>query len=382
MRSRVLWRLVAICALLPLFPLLSGCATRPESGYLATVADTPSGATDHVILVATTRQRDPRPGTLFNGERSPALDFAAVTVSVPPGHVDGNIELASQPPGDPNRDFVVHSATYLDGDAGFVSQLRAELMKRPAGSRNVLLFVHGYNTLFAEGVYRLAQVTHDARATGVPVLFSWASRGRLSQYVYDTNSATAARDALEHTIRLLFASNADHINILAHSMGNWATVESLRQIRIGGGLPHIEKLGLVVLAAPDIDIDVFKSQLRRFGKLRQPFYVILSKDDKALALSSFIAGGTSRLGADQNVAELAALGATVIDLTNLQTADPSNHDKFAQIAAIAPQLRSVLAHGIESEPGAGVGGQQTGLGQIVSAPLSILGTPITIVAGR
>ena len=34
------------------------------------------GAVDHTLLVATTRERDPRPGTLFNGERASAVDYA------------------------------------------------------------------------------------------------------------------------------------------------------------------------------------------------------------------------------------------------------------------------------------------------------------------
>ena len=89
------------------------------------------------------------------------------------------------------------------------------------------------------------------------------------------NSATAARDSLVHTLRLLFASNAEQVNLLAHSMGNWVTVEALRQIKISGDLDHTNKFGLVVLAAPDIDIDVFKSQMRTFGKPRKPFYILV-----------------------------------------------------------------------------------------------------------
>ena len=91
-----------------------------------------------------------------------------------------------------------------------------------------------------------------------------------SFYVYDLNSATAARDSLEHTLRLLLASNAEEVNVLAHSMGNWVTVEAFRQIKISAGdLSHANKIGNVYLAAPDIDIDVFKWRMRRFGKPRQ-----------------------------------------------------------------------------------------------------------------
>jgi esterase/lipase superfamily enzyme len=58
---------------------------------------------------------------------------------------------------------------------------------------------------------------------------------------------------------------------------------------------------VVVLAAPDIDIDVFKSQMRRFGKPRKPFFIIVSHDDKVLRFSDFIAGGKQRLGASSLV---------------------------------------------------------------------------------
>ena len=204
--------------------------------------------------------------------------------------------------------------------------------------RKVFVFIHGYNTMFAEGLYRFTQVVHNSGSTAVPVLFTWASRGELTEYVYDNNSATTARDDLEHTFRLLFASDADQINILAHSMGNWVTVEALRQIKIAGGLPQVDKLGSLFLAAPDIDIDVFKSQMRRFGKPRKPFYIVLSKDDQALRASKFIAGGERRLGADENTADAPSPGRDRHRPDGRQGHRPANHSKFAQLAEIAPQL--------------------------------------------
>ena len=363
---------------------LGACASRPESGFLSAVALSSPGAVDHTLLVATTRERDERPGTLFNGDRATALDYAELTVSVPPSHKQGEIEWATTPPGDPNVDFVVRDEKYLDGDKAFVQALNAELARRPPGSRKVFLFIHGFNTMFAEGLYRLAQLAHDSKAPGVPVLFTWASRGKPTAYVYDLNSATAARDGLEHTLRLLLASNAEQVNVLAHSMGNWVTVEAFRQIKISGDLSHADKIGYVFLAAPDIDIDVFKSQLRRFGKPRKPFYVILSQDDRALFLSRTIAGGVTRVGDNPDVAELAELGATVIDLTDVKATDSTNHDKFAQLAAVAPDLRGVLAHGITANPRASDIGDTaaSGLGAVVALPITLLGAPIRIIANQ
>ena len=216
-------------------------------------------------------------------------------------------------------------------------------------------------------------------------MFTWASRGKLGAYVYDTNSATAARDDLEHTLRLVLASDADQVNILAHSMGNWVTVEALRQIKISGQLQNASKVGYIFLAAPDIDLDVFKSQMRRFGKPKKPFYVVLSQDDKALWLSKIIAGGEGRVGADKNIDELAALGATVIDLTDVKATDSSNHDKFAQLAAVAPELRAVLAQGIGANPGAasvGEAAEEGPLGTLAALQVTLLGAPIKITTGQ
>ena len=365
---------------------LAACASRPESGYLSPVALVAPGAVDHTILVATTRERDPRPGTLFNGDRASASDYAEITVSVPPTHKQGEIEWPKTPPGDPSADFVVHDEAYLDGDKAFVQALNAQLALRPPGRRRILLFIHGFNTMFAEGLYREAQLVEDSKAPAVPVLFTWASRGKATAYLYDTNSATAARDELEHTLRLLLASNAEEVNVLAHSMGNWVTVEAFRQIKISGNLDHVNKLGYIFLAAPDIDIDVFESQLRRFGKIKRPFYVVLARDDKALWLSGTLAGGMSRVGDDPRTAELAKLGATVIDLTDVEATDSAHHDKFDQLAAVAPELRGVLAKGIASNPHAtdltetaAAGG---GLGSVVALPITLLGAPIKIIANQ
>ena len=374
----------SVLALVCLAFSLVGCASRPETGFLSAVAYSPPGAVDHTMLVATTRERDDRPGTLFNGDRASATSYAEITVSVPPNHKTGEIEWATTPPGDPNVDFVVRDEKYLDGDKAFVQALNAQLALRPPGSRNVFLFIHGFNTMFAEALYRGAQLVHDSKASGVPVLFTWASRGQATAYVYDLNSATVARDSLEHTLRLLLASNAEKVNVLAHSMGNWVTVEAFRQIRISGDLPPGNKIGDIFLAAPDIDIDVFKSQLRRFGEPRRPFYVVLSQDDRALFLSRTIAGGVTRVGDATDTAELTALGATVIDLSDVKATDATNHDKFVQLASVAPELRGVLARGnnLNHRGSDATERAASGLGSIVALPVTLLGAPIRILAGQ
>lgn len=369
-RRAGLFLVLGICA-----TVLAGCASRPGPDVLIPSRVEAPGAVPRTILVATTRTRDPRPGTLFTGERSDKLDFATVTLTVPPTHKPGAIEYPKQAPGNPNTEMVVHEAVYRDTEAAFLDDLNAQLSRLPKGERRVFVFVHGYNTQFSEALLRLTQMAHDANATAVPILFTWASRGKTEDYVYDNNSATAARDSLERTLTLVNQSKADQVTIMAHSMGNWVTVEALRQMKIAGTMLPPNRVGNVILAAPDIDVDVFKSQLKRFGTPQRPFIVMVSHDDKALGISDFLAGNKQRLGNYSNDKDLVALGAIVVDLTSMKSeGDGLNHGKFAQLAGLGPKIRDQVMNQAQSDGGklpgtVSVGEIQiTGLSRAVGPP--------------
>ncbi|WP_184421734.1 alpha/beta hydrolase [Rhodoblastus sphagnicola] len=330
LEMRLLW--------LGLVVLLAGCAMRPETGYLGSSTAFESGSTRHDILVATTRKRDERSDTLFGTDRAAGLDFADVSISVPPNHVTGEVEWPDSPPGDPKTDFTVRKASYLPSERDFLEKLNARLRRERPENRRVILYIHGFNTFFSEAVYTTAQISHDAAFPGVPVVFSWASRGNVFDYGYDNNSANAARADLARVLKLLLQSDANKVSIVAHSLGNWLFMESIIQLKLSGFTSNLSKVDLVFLASPDIDFDVFKSQLRQLGKPPVPYYVIISRDDQALSLSSLIAGGRPRLGAYGDANELTSLGATVIDVSDVKGMDPANHDKFTLLAGVAPQL--------------------------------------------
>ena len=357
---------------------IAGCAAgRPDGGALLPTDVPAPGASEYRLLVAATRERADTP-TVFSGERSDGLDFADITVSVPPVHEPGQIEWPRRAPGDPAVNFVTRARAYLAGETSFPPALRSALAALPKGRREIGVFVHGYNTDFDEGVYRTVQMVHDTGFTGVPVLFTWASRGEVVDYVYDRDSATVARDGLERTLRLAAESGAEEITLFAHSMGNWAAIEALRQAKIAGDEDFGGKLKLVILAAPDIDVDVFKAQMRRLGKPKQPFIMFTSSDDRALALSSLIAGDKPRLGAyTADAQEIADLGVIIIDLSQVDGPDALNHSKFATIAPeFAKRMRARLAAGdelgeVENE---GFAAQVTSIG-------GSLGTVIGTTAG-
>ena len=331
---RLSWRPFGIA----LFLTLSGCASLSGDRDSLMTARPVDGASERRILAATTRKRSDEGGAVFGIERAAGLDYASLAISVPPTHKPGEVETSHEPLGDPKTDFVIGNADYLSGDDAFLAQLNAELRRQPHGRRKILLFIHGFNTLFYEAAFRSAQIAHDAKLPIVPVVFSWASKGSVVNYGYDNNSALIARPQLARFLKLLQKSDADKIDIVAHSLGNLVLVEALIQMKLQGVKLDPSKIGFVVMASPDIDFDVFKSQLAQAGSQQAPYFVLISKDDQALSLSRLIAGGRPRLGALDDPKELATLGATVIDATDLKAQDPVNHDKYAQIAQIAPQL--------------------------------------------
>jgi esterase/lipase superfamily enzyme len=328
---------------------LCACAGRP-SGNLVVVAASAPGASSVEMLVATTRSDEHvPPPIMFNGERAIGLRFADIAVSIPPDAARkiGEVQWPASIPGDPAHDFVTLRADRLDLKQA-VAAFNGRLRKSPP--RHVLLFVHGYNTRFEEAVYRFAQIVHDAGAPVVPVLFTWPSRGNLFDYVYDRDSAAYSRDALE-TVLQAMVKDADvgSISILAHSMGNVVAVEALRQMAIRNHAVS-PKIKDIMLAAPDIDVDVFRRQIAEIeaSDASPPITLFVSRDDHALGLSRRIAGDEPRVGAIDPNAEpfrtlLEKARVHVIDLTKVGSDDLVNHGKFAQsevVKAIGRRLAS------------------------------------------
>src|SRR5580704_2423612 len=95
---------------------------------------------------------------------------------------------------------------------------------------------------------------------------TWPSRGSIFEYGYDRESANFSRDALEETLRRIARDpSVGEITVMAHSMCAWLVMESLRQMAIRDGRVTA-KVQNVILASPDLDVDVCATQWRGFGR--------------------------------------------------------------------------------------------------------------------
>ncbi|MCC5987630.1 MAG: alpha/beta fold hydrolase [Pararhodobacter sp.] len=294
--------------------VLSACAARERVDFLQ---DPAAGAELHTVHVATTRGPDPEqpvPGW----SREEALQFGSYVVAVPPERRPGRI---SRPRGrqqlNPERHFTLTAQRELNA-AGFRSTVAHELSTLPAREREAVIFVHGFNTTFIEGVYRVAQLGSDLALPGVALHYSWPSLGAPLAYAHDRDSVLFARDGLQQMISETSSAGAPRIVLVAHSMGAHLLMETLRQMAIAGDR-NLSRIGGVILIAPDLDIDVFRSQARRIGPLPQPFVIVSSQRDRILQLSARLSGETARLGNLGDPTELAEFELTLIDVSAFST---------------------------------------------------------------
>lgn len=264
------------------------------------------------ILVATSREVKPD-GTLGSG-RGKTLAFGRYDVSVPPDRKAG--QIATSRFTNPRKHFATVSNEIFESEALFRSQITAQLLGKPAGRRDAVIFVHGYNTSYKDGLFLFAQFYTDLGLTEAPVHYSWPSAEKLFRYGYDRDSMLYARDGFERTLRNVVQAGADRVLIVGHSMGTMLVMETLREIAIAKDDYVRNRIGGVILVSPDIDIDVFRGQVKRIGKLPQPFVVFGSRKDRVLSFASAeIYGDSPRLGNLPTTGALADLDVTVVDVT-------------------------------------------------------------------
>ncbi|MGR3660292.1 MAG: alpha/beta hydrolase [Paracoccaceae bacterium] len=349
--------------------VLLSCSRPPELVGVDNLSQ-PVGSVEqahkHKIFIATTRRSTEVIGAFYSGKREPELGFASVLVSIPPNHMPGQIERPKNLPPDPREEFAIIEPTVFGSDSSFVRSLNHALAQLPRQDRKILLFVHGYNNTISDSILRIAQFVEDTDFNGVPVLFSWASAAKTTHYVYDMNSALIARPKLMETANILGRTNATGFNLLAHSMGAMLAMEAIVQANLAGTFNPSGRLENILLAAPDIDLDLFRSQISQIPKSSQGYFVLVSKNDKALGFSERISGGVERVGS-ADAEELKGLGVTVIDVTEIDDSASGTHSKFAGSPEIVQLIGGAMNAGQLGQ------GKRTNLAEMLS------GIPINFV---
>ncbi len=374
LRASGSWRHV-LPVLFGLILLVSGCAA-PGLTDIAFFGGQPGAAPhSHLIFVVSTR-KDEDAGA--NEMRADGADYSLQILSVPPQHQAGQIERPMFGAPDPAKHFMETSRRELD-EASFRNELATNISGRIGSNRDVLIYVHGFNTTYDEARFRLAQIVEDGRFGGVPILFTWPSSNNILNYEAARESATASRDALVSLLQdLSEVPDVGRIHILAHSMGAWLIMEALRERAIAGSPDLNGKLGMVMLAAPDIDFSVFREQLAKLDASHVA--VLVSASDRALSLSQTLAGDRPRVGAldprkPRDRAALARLGVKVYDLSGKSTG-LIGHDTYADAPDVVRMIGAQIGRPrIQDEDVQAVLGDRPVSSAVTAEPLSPAGAP-------
>ncbi|MEO9651587.1 MAG: alpha/beta hydrolase [Roseobacter sp.] len=111
-------------------------------------------------------------------------------------------------------------------------------------------------------------------------------------------------------------------------MGAFLAMEAIKDSVLTGQFDTADRLNSIILASPDIDIDLFRAQLEQIEGSVDRIAVLLSEDDSALRISRGIDGGVPRVGAS-DLEQLADLGVVAIDLSVVDDSPSGSHSKFA-----------------------------------------------------
>lgn len=262
----------------------------------------PSGNTNYAVvkvLYATDRNRtggDSR-GATFGGEPDPAgtLHYGEVWVSIPRDHRMGELEGPSiwrlQFREDASKDVVLQHVETED-EAGFLKGVSDRLAH--SQKKEILVFVHGFNTTFEDASRRTAQIAYDMAYDGPAILYSWPSQGSITPIAYNKDGRNAALTVphLEAFLKLLVArSGATTIDLIAHSLGNRPVTQALHDFALENpGEKNNPPLNQVALMAPDMDAALFQQMAQSMELSAHHITLYASSRDAALRISNLFAG--------------------------------------------------------------------------------------------
>lgn len=277
----------------------------------------------------------------FGGERSGQVHYGYCDVSIPKYHTIGSI-------GDPwwkrfprfwrNNRLEVDNLVSLSIDEYWKS-ICPTFYSLTEVDRVLLIFVHGYNINFNQSVLRAAQLGMDLGIRGATGLFSWPSKGQLSGYAADIAAIEASEQVLgDFIIDMTNRSGAASVHLIAHSMGNLGLLRAFSSIvgRIAQSLTV--PLSQIILAAPDVDVDLFKRLAAAYAMVSKRTTMYVSGKDRAL-LSSGILRDHPRAGYAPPITVVN--GIDTVEVTNIDLSF-LGHGYIAEAQRVLQDMKMLL----------------------------------------
>lgn len=274
-------------------------------------------------------------GAHYGGARSREMSYGQLLVGATGGASDGT---------DLYRVNVTLDRVTRMTRQRFLSDVERAAARTPG--REVLLFIHGFDNSFEDAGKTSARIAAGVGFSGAMVLYSWPSAGSPAAYLADRNNAYWAVHGLKELLSELTASPwIGRVSIVVHSMGNEALIRAYAELAgecagSKSGCAALAKVRALVLAAPDMDREIFLDQYaQKLTSLGARVVLYASAADVALAASALVQGGDyERLG--KNV--LCIPGLHVTDVSAVKT-DLLGHSWISQSRSVLADLRCSLA---------------------------------------
>jgi esterase/lipase superfamily enzyme/nucleoid DNA-binding protein len=277
------------------------------------------------VFFGTDRQYVPSATTVskrFTSKRGHSVLYGSCEVSIPGTHKKGELEspfVLRRTRENPEKHVVLLKIDLLSGGDFMPSVVSFQKERKFVGERKALVFVHGYNNSFEDAARRTAQIAEDVGFNGVPMFYSWPSKGTATNYFVDGNEAEQAITHLKDFLQMLAVSESfDSIVLMAHSMGNRALTRAFLALKQDLKKKHLKLFKEIILAAPDIDADVFRNEIApALTSMPAKTTLYASSRDKALSYSKKF-NGSPRAG-DAGPALVVVPGIETIDASEAQT---------------------------------------------------------------
>lgn len=278
----------------------------------------------------------------FRRDTGEQVHYGYCDVSIPPSHQAGEVESPLFGREDDNQHVVLKKTEILE-DAAFFETVRQEIAKRDPDLQSCFVFIHGFNVSFEDAARRTAQIHFDLKFQGAPVFFSWPSRNSVRHYFSDRNEIGFSQFVIKQfLLDVAERVDAKRIHVIAHSMGADATCRAIADLGDRGKI-----FDQIILAAPDIDREVFRLQLApRLTQTSQRTTLYCSQNDFALQVSNKFNDGL-RAG-DSSRGVLTTAGVDTIDATQIDT-DLLGHSYYGDCLQILNDVRELITSNLEPE---------------------------------
>lgn len=185
----------------------------------------------------------------------------------------------------------------------FLDAVNAELAE--ALDKEIMIYVHGTKVDFSNSTILTAEIDHFAGRDFIGFAFAWPSHQNILSYLLgtDVRRALDSSPALENLIIFLSENTAaEHINILSYSAGGKVSSKALYELRQtfneldSKQLKDKFRLGSVVYAAADVEVDIFLERLPAISEMAEQVVITVSDNDNALKAAKRYMGGDYRAG--------------------------------------------------------------------------------------